>query len=324
MIKIKGGGSDEIERKRKLQNKVRCQRYRDKRKRDITVNSRISQHQAITIEEEIIIKRLKEQDKQKSKRYRDQKRAYNLINLQTDKPSKTVEKHVPERQNFHTSQIPGPSTRNVPYIPPTHTPNAAGPSIRNELYIPISYLDYNADIQTDTPLQVNYVPQLDEPIMEGRKEGLITSNYECSKRNERMGLYTNERVLFWMDLNRDFECACLTIASQNINGGAPTVVRLAMRSSGLFFKSAVKLYPPLEKDQQFTLRIHLVPLYLLAAIVCFAWRHLVLAWRFFGLSPTVWALLGFYQQNSSAHREFQKDFLEKDFGHVCGICDRQW
>ncbi|GFY30366.1 hypothetical protein TNCV_4066161 [Trichonephila clavipes] len=84
---------------------------------------------------------------------------------QTDHPSKTIAKHVPERQNFHTSQIPGPSTRNVPCIPPTHTPNAACLSRRNELYIPISYSDYNADIQANILLQVNYVPQLDDPIM---------------------------------------------------------------------------------------------------------------------------------------------------------------
>lgn len=31
-----------------------------------------------------------------------------------------------------------------------------------------------------------------------------------------------------------------------------------------------------------------------------------------------------FQQNSSAHREIQKDFLENDFGHVCHICDNLW
>lgn len=62
-----------------------------------------------------------------------------MINL--NQPSKTIAKHVYERQNFHT-QIPGPSTRNVPYIPPTHTPYATGSSILNELYIAISHSDY--------------------------------------------------------------------------------------------------------------------------------------------------------------------------------------
>ncbi|KAK0157123.1 hypothetical protein PV328_011857, partial [Microctonus aethiopoides] len=90
-----GEKSDEIERKRKLQNKVRCQRYRDKRKSDITINSQISQNQTIIVEEEIIIKRRTEQDKQKSKRYRDKKRAADLINLQPDQPSKPIAKHVP-------------------------------------------------------------------------------------------------------------------------------------------------------------------------------------------------------------------------------------
>lgn len=81
--KIQKEKSDEIEKKRKLQNKIRCQRYRDKKKSDISNNSRISQNQPITVEEEIKIKRRKEQDRQKSKRYRDKKRAANLINLQT-------------------------------------------------------------------------------------------------------------------------------------------------------------------------------------------------------------------------------------------------
>ncbi|KAK0072541.1 hypothetical protein PV325_011233 [Microctonus aethiopoides] len=78
-------------------------RYRNKRKSDITINSQISQNQTITVEEEIIIKRRKEQDKRKSKRYRDKKRAADLINLQTDQLSKPIAKHVPERQNFYIS-----------------------------------------------------------------------------------------------------------------------------------------------------------------------------------------------------------------------------
>lgn len=40
---------------------------------DKIINSRITQHQTLTVEEEIIIKRRKEKDKQKSKRYRDKK-----------------------------------------------------------------------------------------------------------------------------------------------------------------------------------------------------------------------------------------------------------
>ncbi|KAK0073371.1 hypothetical protein PV325_009815, partial [Microctonus aethiopoides] len=107
-----GEKSDEIERKRKLQNEVRSQRYRDKRKSDIAINSQISQNQTIIVEEEIIIKRRKEQDKQKSKRYGDKKRAADLINLQTGQPSKPIAKHVPGRQNFHTSQIPETRMKN--------------------------------------------------------------------------------------------------------------------------------------------------------------------------------------------------------------------
>ncbi|GFW59987.1 core histone macro-H2A.1 [Trichonephila clavipes] len=62
--------------------------------------------------------------------------------------------------------------------------------------------------------------------------------------------YTHERVPFWMDLNGDFEWVCSTITSQNIYSSAPTVIRLVMRHSRLFLKSAVMLYPPLRKDQQ--------------------------------------------------------------------------
>ncbi|GFT34768.1 uncharacterized protein TNCV_618101 [Trichonephila clavipes] len=61
--------------------------------------------------------------------------------------------------------------------------------------------------------------------------------------------YTNERVLFWMDLNGDFEWVYSTITSQNVYGRAPTIILLTMRPSRLLLKSAVMLYPPLGKDQ---------------------------------------------------------------------------
>ncbi|GFT62675.1 RNA-directed DNA polymerase from mobile element jockey [Trichonephila clavipes] len=48
--------------------------------------------------------------------------------------------------------------------------------------------------------------------------------------------YTNERVLFWMVLNGDFEWVCSTITSQNIYGRAPTIILLTMRPSRLFVK----------------------------------------------------------------------------------------
>ncbi|GFV49694.1 hypothetical protein TNCV_4042681 [Trichonephila clavipes] len=165
MIKIKGEYLMKLKERENSKIKLGVSDIEIRGKRDITINSRISQHQAITVEEGIIIKCRKEQDKPKSKRYRDKKRATNFINLQTDEPSKTIAKHVPERQNFHTSQTLGLSTRNIPYIPPTHTLNAVGLSIRNELYIPISYSGYNSDVQINIPLQENYVPQLDESIM---------------------------------------------------------------------------------------------------------------------------------------------------------------
>ncbi|GFS97212.1 transposable element Tcb2 transposase [Trichonephila clavipes] len=47
---------------------------------------------------------------------------------------------------------------------------------------------------------------------------------------------TNERVLFWMDLNGDFKWVCSTITSQNIYGCAPTIILLTMRPSRLFVK----------------------------------------------------------------------------------------
>ncbi|KAK0071030.1 hypothetical protein PV325_013653, partial [Microctonus aethiopoides] len=143
-----GEKSDEIERKGKLQNKVRCQRYRNRRKSDITINLQISQNQTITVEEEIIIKRRKEQDKQKSKRYRDKKRAADLINLQTDQPSKPIAKHVPGRQNFHTSQIPGPSI-NYASNPQNILPCDAQNNIQNMCS------QHNLSVQTYSSFQQN-------------------------------------------------------------------------------------------------------------------------------------------------------------------------
>ncbi|GFT32569.1 uncharacterized protein TNCV_3145261 [Trichonephila clavipes] len=59
--------------------------------------------------------------------------------------------------------------------------------------------------------------------------------------------YTNERELFWMDLNRDFERVCSTIASQNIYGCAPMIVLLTMRPSRLFVKIRCHAVPSTRK-----------------------------------------------------------------------------
>ncbi|GFW45707.1 hypothetical protein TNCV_3246441 [Trichonephila clavipes] len=59
--------------------------------------------------------------------------------------------------------------------------------------------------------------------------------------------YTNERVLFWMDLNRDFEWVCSTITSQNIYGRAPTIILLTMRPSRLFVKIRCHAVPSTRK-----------------------------------------------------------------------------
>ncbi|GFX73003.1 hypothetical protein TNCV_2060691 [Trichonephila clavipes] len=63
------------------------------------------------------------------------------------------------------------------------------------------------------------------------KEGLIALNYECSKCNERMGLYERKSAV----LDRDFEWVCSTITSQNIYGRTPMIL-LTMRPSRLFVK----------------------------------------------------------------------------------------
>ncbi|GFY04379.1 hypothetical protein TNCV_4414671 [Trichonephila clavipes] len=63
------------------------------------------------------------------------------------------------------------------------------------------------------------------------KEGLIALNYECSKCNERMGLYERKSAV----LDGDFEWVCSTITSQNIYGRTPMIL-LTMRSSRLFVK----------------------------------------------------------------------------------------
>ncbi|GFW57282.1 uncharacterized protein TNCV_541961 [Trichonephila clavipes] len=64
------------------------------------------------------------------------------------------------------------------------------------------------------------------------KEGLIALNYECSKCNERMGLYERKSAV----LDGDFEWVCSTIASQNIYGRTPMIILLTMRPSRLFVK----------------------------------------------------------------------------------------
>ncbi|GFU61463.1 uncharacterized protein TNCV_2287631 [Trichonephila clavipes] len=63
------------------------------------------------------------------------------------------------------------------------------------------------------------------------KEGLIALNYECSKCNERMGLYERKSAV----LDGDFEWVCSTLTSQNIYGRTPMIL-LTMRPSRLFVK----------------------------------------------------------------------------------------
>ncbi|GFY17224.1 hypothetical protein TNCV_1090001 [Trichonephila clavipes] len=79
-------------------------------------------------------------------------------------------------------------------------------------------------------------------VYEGRKEGLIALNYECSKCNERMGLY--ERKSAVLD---GFEWVCSTITSQNIYGRAPTIILLMMRPSRLFVKIRCHAVPSTRK-----------------------------------------------------------------------------
>ncbi|CAK1593951.1 unnamed protein product [Parnassius mnemosyne] len=102
----------EIKKRREAQNKIRCQRYRDKKKKkaiDEIISSQIYKEPTSIVDEEEVIKRRKEYDKQKSQRYRDKKRASNLNKLHRNQSSKTVVRHVSKCQNFCNSQIAGPS-----------------------------------------------------------------------------------------------------------------------------------------------------------------------------------------------------------------------
>ncbi|GFT07013.1 hypothetical protein TNCV_1415651 [Trichonephila clavipes] len=63
-------------------------------------------------------------------------------------------------------------------------------------------------------------------------EERIALNYECSKCNERMGLYERKSAV----LDGDFEWVCSTIESQNIYGRTPMIILLTMRLSRLFVK----------------------------------------------------------------------------------------
>ena len=58
--------------KRKIQNKIR---------KNEAINSKVSKHQTITVEEQEKIKYRQEQNKQNSRRYKDKKRTTNFINL---------------------------------------------------------------------------------------------------------------------------------------------------------------------------------------------------------------------------------------------------
>ncbi|GFX78282.1 hypothetical protein TNCV_5136291 [Trichonephila clavipes] len=69
------------------------------------------------------------------------------------------------------------------------------------------------------------------------KAGLIALNYECSKCNERMGLYERKSAV----LDGDFEWVCSTITSQNIYGRTPMIILLTMKPSRVLLKSAVML-----------------------------------------------------------------------------------
>lgn len=142
---------DEIQLKKKVQNKIRCQRYRVKKKSNAIVDLKISKHQTISLEEEEKIKRRKLQDKEKSQRYRDKKKESALINLQMNRSSKTVIKRVSNDPNFHNSQIAGPSTRNVPYVPPI---DIADLSTQNEPDIPELHSDSDDNID-DISVQVS-------------------------------------------------------------------------------------------------------------------------------------------------------------------------
>ena len=64
--------------------------------------------------------------------------------------------------NCHKSQIAGPSTKHVPYVPSTL---AASLSMHNEPYIPESHSEYNDEIHNKTASQANFVPQVHGPIM---------------------------------------------------------------------------------------------------------------------------------------------------------------
>lgn len=71
---------DDIKKRRSVQNRIRCKRYRDKKKANALVNPQIRLEE----EEEEKIRRRREQNKEKSRRYRNRKRASNLSQLQTE------------------------------------------------------------------------------------------------------------------------------------------------------------------------------------------------------------------------------------------------
>ncbi|GFT83076.1 transposable element Tcb2 transposase [Trichonephila clavipes] len=104
------------------------------------------------------------------------------------------------------------------------------------------------------------------------KEGLIALNYECSKCNERMGLYERKSAV----LDGDFEWVCSTITSQNIYGRTPMIL-LTIRPSRLFVKircNAVASTRKKDQHEYFVLRSE----YRFFAVWTAAeWNHVVIS-----------------------------------------------
>ncbi|GFW20597.1 hypothetical protein TNCV_1048201 [Trichonephila clavipes] len=84
------------------------------------------------------------------------------------------------------------------------------------------------------------------------KEGLIALNYECSKCNERMGLYERKSAV----LDGDFEWVCSTITSQNIYGRT-LMILLTMRPSRLFVK--IRCHAVASSRKRSAVRNHVIP-----------------------------------------------------------------
>lgn len=180
-----------------------------------------------------------------SRHYRDKKRTSNLLSLNHTNYQKT--------NIIHSSQIAGPSTRDVPYIP-----------------------QKNLQLQNNNRQEKNviYTSQIADSSIRYVHTDLLNIN-DCPEvhvnRNSQITVPSTRDEQYIPKINFDNSNHSLEekVTQNQSNSDLPQQIEESLPSS------------------------HNTP-------------------------------YSAYERNSTAHQQFQKDFIENDFGHACEICDRLW